>query len=91
MTKNGPGVIFDRIVKLENMLLDEEVVIMNQFFISIGCLMGTMLVAIVWVALLWVPNYEKVREEVSALGKLREIPRPGKNEAFYSRPILPIC
>eukprot|EP00002_Diphylleia_rotans_P004814 TRINITY_DN1372_c0_g1_i1.p1 TRINITY_DN1372_c0_g1~~TRINITY_DN1372_c0_g1_i1.p1 ORF type:complete len:1435 (+),score=316.59 TRINITY_DN1372_c0_g1_i1:64-4368(+) len=75
VTNNGPGVIFDSIIKLEDMILDEEVKIMNEFFIVIGSLMGGLVVSIIWVGLLWVPNYEKVREEVSALGKLREIPR----------------
>eukprot|EP00002_Diphylleia_rotans_P009409 TRINITY_DN19587_c0_g1_i1.p1 TRINITY_DN19587_c0_g1~~TRINITY_DN19587_c0_g1_i1.p1 ORF type:complete len:128 (-),score=25.23 TRINITY_DN19587_c0_g1_i1:89-472(-) len=61
---------------MEDLILEQEVTLMNEFFIVIGALMSLLLLSIVWIAVLWVPNYEKVREEVSALGKLRDIPKP---------------
>eukprot|EP00002_Diphylleia_rotans_P018471 TRINITY_DN3578_c0_g1_i13.p1 TRINITY_DN3578_c0_g1~~TRINITY_DN3578_c0_g1_i13.p1 ORF type:complete len:1547 (+),score=332.31 TRINITY_DN3578_c0_g1_i13:213-4853(+) len=72
---NGQDVLFPNLQRMGELYTEEELFLFDEFLIILGSLLAFLVLFLIIVASLWTPSYEKVREEVSALGKLRLLPR----------------
>eukprot|EP00002_Diphylleia_rotans_P034003 TRINITY_DN7278_c0_g3_i2.p1 TRINITY_DN7278_c0_g3~~TRINITY_DN7278_c0_g3_i2.p1 ORF type:complete len:995 (+),score=216.16 TRINITY_DN7278_c0_g3_i2:145-3129(+) len=77
ITYNAPTVIFESFLDSLKILMDSEIDGVNTFLMVMVSLVGVMVIIILVILITWQPVYNRVRSEVSALGLLRRLTRPG--------------
>ncbi len=75
---NSQSVILPSLIHLSELYGEEELALHYRFLVILCSILGFLVLFLMLIGALWTPSYEKVREEVSSLSKLKLLPREGR-------------